>query len=399
MDILKLITQTAEDRGFSREFMVEAMKEMLTAVVQVDFGEEAACDVVVSDSSGSVEMYLLKKVVNKVTNSATQILIKEAQLLDEQCKLNDHIRVKFQFQILSRNAIAMAKNMIVQKIKDKEKEKVQQKYTNRIGEIETGTVQKVDTHELIIKLKDAEGIMPIREQIPGENYYQGNLIKAYVLNVTPGGRVLLSRTHPNFLKKLFEQEVPEIQEKIVEIKLAARIPGIRAKIAVTSNNPRVDPIGACVGMKGTRIQVVVKELNNERIDVIQYTSESIVLVSRALSGVKILSQDSNSEQGKAILVVKDDELPKAIGKNGQNVMLASKLTGVKIDIMSEKEYKIKGVVFIPGISKPIKEILIANGLFTTADILNKGIEGLSKIQEIGEQNAEKIVNLAKKLML
>ncbi|MBI4722818.1 MAG: transcription termination factor NusA [Candidatus Stahlbacteria bacterium] len=398
MDILRLITQTAEDRGFSREFMVEAMKETLTAVVQVDFGEEAACDVVVSDSSGSVEVYLLKKVVNKVTNPATQILIKDAQILDEQCKLNDYIRVKFQFQTLSRNAIAMAKNMIVQKIKDKEKEKVQQKYITKIGEIETGTVQKVDTHELIIKLKDAEGIMPTREQIPGENYYQGNLIKAYVLNVTPGGRVLLSRTHPNFLKKLFEQEVPEIQEKIVEIKLAARIPGIRAKIAVASNNPKVDPIGACVGVKGTRIQVVVKELNNERIDVIQYTSESIVLVSRALSGVKILYQDSNSEQGKAILVVKDDELPKAIGKSGQNVMLASKLTGVKIDIMSEKEYKIKGVVFIPGISESIKETLIANGLFTTADILNKGIDGLAKIQEIGEHNAEKIYELARKLM-
>lgn len=429
MHILKLITHTAEDRGLSREFIVEAIKETLTAVVQNDFGESANVEVEVSDSTGRVSAFLLKKVVNRVTNPLLEISIKEAQLLEQSrqvgtclqspkegdttclycqdgipqktgqsLKVGDEIRTEFPFSKLSRNAIAMAKNMLLQRIKDKEKEMVQQKYMTKIGEIETGTVQKVDKYELIIKLKDAEGVMPLREQIPGEKYYQGNTIKAYVLNVTPGGRVLLSRSHPNFLKKLFEKEVPEIHEKVVEIKLAARIPGIRAKIAVSSNNPKVDPVGACVGVKGARIQAVMKELNNEKIDVIQWTSEPIALISKALSGVTILHQDLNLKEGKVSLVVKDEELPKAIGKNGQNTTLASKLTGLKIDILSESEYKSKGIALLQGISKSIKETLILHGFFTTTDILNKGVDELIKLPGISEKDAEKIFNIVQKLM-
>lgn len=398
MYILKLITQMAEERGLAREFIVQVLKETLTAMAQNDFGEQAKVDVVVSDSSGEVSAFILKKIVNKVSNPTTQISIKEAQAINNECKAGEEIRVEFPFEKLSRNAIAIAKNMISTKIRDKEKELVQEKYTAKIGEIETGTVQKVDKHEIIIKLKDAEGILPLREQIPSEKYYQGNAIKAYVINVTPGGRVLLSRSHPNFLKKLLEQEVPEIQEKIVEIKLAARIPGIRAKITVTSNNPKVDPVGACVGVKGARIQVVVKELNGEKIDVIQHTSDTMLLISRALSGVKILHHDLSEKEEKISIVVKDDELPKAIGKNGQNATLASKLTAYKIDILSESEYKTKGIAFITELSKPIEEILIAHGLFTTQDILNKGIDELAALSGIDQESAEKIYKIAQKLM-
>ncbi len=395
MAILEAITQIVQTHGFSKEFIVEVIKETLVTVAKNDFGEDAKADVSLKESDGTIKAFLVKKVVNKVVNPASEISIKDA--LAKDSNLKDEIRIEFPFEKLTRNSIILAKSLLQQKIREKEKERVQQKYLTRVGEIETGTVQKIDRHEIVVKLKDAEGILPIREQIPEEKHYQGNTIKTYVLGVTPGGRVLLSRTHPNFLKKLFAQEVPEIQESIVEIKLAARIPGIRAKIAVTSTNSKIDPVGACVGTKGSRIQTIVKELNNERIDVIQYSQEPMVFVSRALSGVKILHEDTNLTEGRVGIVVKDEELPKAIGKNGQNAMLASRLLGLKIDIISETEFKSEGIALIPEIPKSIKEILIANGFLTTTDILNKGIPELIKLPGIGEKRATQIFNIAKTL--
>jgi N utilization substance protein A len=398
MHVLRLVSQMANERKLSKEFILELIKDTLTAVAQNDFGEESVVDVVASDTTGTVEAFLVKKVVRTVTKPAIQVSVKEAKEFDKTLKINDEMRIAFPFDKLSRNCIALAKNMLVQRIRDKEKERVQEKYLARITQIETGTVQKIARHELIVKLKDAEGIIPPKEQIPDEKYYQGNTIKAYVLNVTPGGRVLLSRSHPDFLKKLFEQEVPEIREKIVEIRLAARIPGIRSKIAVSSNNSRVDPVGACVGVKGSRIQAVVKELNNEKIDVIQYTSESIVMIGRALSGVKILHQDLDIKEGKIYIVVPDEDLPKAIGKNGENVSLASRITNLKIDIASETEHKSQDIALIPKISESIKKSMIEHGFLTTVDVMNKGVDALIEVPGIGEKTAQRILGIVEKLM-
>ncbi len=398
MAILGAITQMAESRGLSKEFIVEVIKETLVTVAKNDFGEDARADVSLTKSDGAIKAFLIKKVVKKVTNSVSEISITDAQKLGRDYKLKDEINVEFPFEKLTRNSIILAKSLLQQKIREKEKEKVKQKYLTKVGEIGVGTVQKIDRHEIVVKLKDAEGVIPLRERIPEEKYYQGDNIKAYILGVTPGGRVLLSRTHPEFLRKLFAQEVPEIQEGIVEIKLTARIPGIRAKIAVLSANPKVDPVGACVGTGGSRIRAVVRELNNERIDVIQYSQEPIVLVSRALSGINILHEDVNLDDGRISVVVKGEELPKAIGKNGQNAMLASKLLSLKIDIIPETEFKSKGIVLVPEIPKSIKEILITHGFLTTADILNKGVSELLKLPGIGEKRATKIFDIAKKLI-
>ncbi|MDI6840833.1 MAG: transcription termination factor NusA [bacterium] len=396
MSILKAITQMAEERGVQKDSIIGILKDTLISAAQRDLGEGATIDVELSEAAGTAKVFLVKKVVKRVINPVSEISLKEAQKINQAVKLNDKLRIELPFEKFGRNAIILAKRVMQQKIREKEKERVYDEYKKKIGEIETGIVQKVDKHEIIVKIKNAEGILPLREQIPDERYYQGNTIKVYILDVTPGGRVLLSRSHPDFLKKLFIHEVPEIQEKIVEIKVAARIPGIRAKIAVASNNPKVDPVGACVGVKGVRIQGVVKELNNEKIDVIQYSSDPLVFVSRALSSVKILHHDINLDEGRISIVVKDEELPQAIGKNGQNALLASRLTGFKIDIVSETEYKSKGVAFIPEISKSIKEILISHGFLTTAEILNKGVDGLTKVHGIGKKRAEKIFAIAKK---
>ena len=395
MTIVEAITQMARDRGLSKEFIVELIKETLDTIAKNDFGEESQVNVALN-SNGAIGVFLTKKIVSKVVNPAYEIAIKDAQKLDEKCKLKEEINIEFPFEKLTRNSILLAKSLLQQKIRTKEKEKVQEKYLTRIGKIETGVVQKIDRHEIIIKLKNAEGIIPFREQIPDEKHYQGDNIKAYILGVTHSWRVLFSRSHHDFLMKLFALEVPEIQESIVEIRLVARIPGIRAKIAVTSTNPKIDPVGACVGTKGSRIRAVVRELNNERIDVIQYSQELLVLASRALSGVNILHEDINLDEKKISVVVKNEDLPKAIGKNGQNAMLASKLLSLKIDIISEDEFKNKGIALIAEIPETIKKVLIANEFLTTADIINKGIPELIKLPGIAKKRATQIFNIAKK---
>lgn len=398
MSILEAITHMVEERGVSKDFVIDILKETLISAAQREYGLDTSIDVEISQADGSAKVFLVRKVVKRVTNSEQQVSLKEAHKVEPNLEPGDELRTELSLERFGRNAIILAKHILQQKIREKEKEKVYEEYMKKLGELETGIVQKVSRREIIVKLKNAEGILPEKEQILEERYYQGNMLKAYILDVTPSGRVLLSRTHPNFLRKLFKQEVPEIQEGIIEIKEVARIPGIRAKIAVTSNNPKVDPVGACVGVRGSRIQTVVKELNNEKIDVIQYSSDSMVFVSRALSSVKVLREEIDPKENKISVVIKDEELPQAIGKSGQNALLASKLTGFKINIISESEYKSKGVAVIPEISKSIKETLISHGFLTTTEILNRGVEELVKVPKIGKKRAEEIFAIAEKLM-
>lgn len=369
MSILNTISQIADTRALPQNLVLDVIKESIASVIKANLsGREVEVEVNISEAEGTIKAFVIEKGKKE----------------------------EYPFEKFGRNAIIKARELLQQKIKEREKEKVKEKYVQKVDEIITGTVQKADKNEIIVKLDNAEGVLPSREQIPGEHYNQGDIIKAYILTVTPAGNILLSRTHPNFLKKLFIQEVPELQEGIIEIKNVARIPGVRAKITVSSSNTRIDPVGACVGVKGSRIQMVVKELNNEKIDVIQFSPDLIVLVSRALSGVNIVRNDVNWSEKRMTIIVKDVELPKAIGKNGQNVLLAAKLTGYKIDILSEAEYKNKGVVFINEFPDQIKEILITHSFTTTTEIVNKGVTELLKIPGIDEEQAENIYNIAKR---
>ncbi|MCK4353396.1 transcription termination factor NusA [candidate division WOR-3 bacterium] len=398
MSILQAIAQMAEERKLPKEFAIDILKDSLISAAQQSVGEDANIDVEMDEAKGIIRVFLVKKVVKRIKTQSQEIGLLKAQKIDETMKLGDELRIELPFEKFGRNAIILVKRTLQQKIRDKDKERVFEEYQSKIGKIETGIVQKVDRYEIIVKLGDAEGFLPLREQIPEERYYQGNTIKAYILDVTSGGRVLLSRTHPDFLKKLLVNEVPEIKEGIIEIKAAARIPGIRAKIAVTSNDSKIDPVGACVGVKGSRIQPVVRELNNEKIDVIQYSSDTMVFTSRALSGVKILEEKINNKENRISIVIKDEELPQAIGKSGHNALLASRLTAMKIDIISESDYKSKGVVFIKGLSEPCKKALISGGFLTSAEILNRGIDKLIQVPGIGEKKAEKIFKLVQKLI-
>lgn len=391
--VLSAINQMSQSMRISKELAMEIFKDTIKSVVKNKLGEDVKPEVDISETDGSIKLFLQKRVVDKPTDSTQEIFINDAQKIKSKISVGDEIKVEIPFEALGRNAVIQTRQLLEQKIKEKEKEKVKEVYTKKTEEVIVGTVQKVDKNEIIVKLKDAEGILPVREQIPGERYKPGDPIKGYILDVTPNGEVLISRSHPDLLKKLLEKEIPEIQESIIQVKSVARIPGIRAKVAVVSNDIKVEPVGACVGVKGSRIEAVVKELNNEKIDVIQYSSDLKILVGRILSGVTILDTETDKINKKIAVVVKDEELPRAIGKGGQNALLASKLTGYKIDIISESKYKSKGITFLQGLNDELKTVLIGNGFLTTGDIMTRGVEELAKIPEIGEDKAKEIFNM------
>jgi len=393
--IVQSITQIAEERGLSKETVKEIIKESLEIAARKKFKEIENFEVEISEISGNINMFMDKKVVKKVGNPDKEITLEEAEKVKENVKVGDIIKIPLRLEEFGRNAILVAKQLMYQGVREREKERMYEEYKEKVGEIITGSVQRVDKKGIVVNFDKAEGLLPVREQIPGEKYRQGDSIRAYILEVSKPGKIILSRTHPHFLKKLFELEVPEVREGIIEIKTVARIPGVRAKIAVTSKDPRIDPVGSCVGVKGSRVQAVVKELNNEKIDVIQWSMDPLVFVSRALSSVKILREEINEKEKWMRIVIPDDELPIAIGKSGQNTYLASHLTDFKIDIMSESEYNDRPVPLVKEFSEVTKKRLIDYGFRTLRDILQKGEAELLKVPGIGKQTAKKILEVAK----
>lgn len=393
--IIQSITQIAEERGLSKETVKEIIKESLEIAARKKFKNMENFEVEISETSGNINMFMKKRVVEQLSNPNEEIALEEAKKINENIKVGDTIKIPLRLEEFGRNAILVAKQLMYQGVREKEKERMYEEYKGKVGEIITGSVQRIDKKGIVVNFNKAEGILPVREQIPGEKYKQGDTIRAYILEVSKPGKIILSRTHPNFLKKLFELEVPEIREGIIEIKTVARIPGVRAKIAVTSRDPRIDPVGSCVGVKGSRVQAVVKELNNEKIDVIQWSMDPLVFVSRALSSVKILREEINEKERWMRIVIPDDELPIAIGKSGQNTYLASHLTDFKIDIMSESEYKDKPVPLVKEFTNTIKKKLLDYGFRTLRDILQKGEAELLKVPGIGKQTAKKILEIAK----
>ncbi|MCK4426846.1 MAG: transcription termination factor NusA, partial [candidate division Zixibacteria bacterium] len=280
-------------------------------------------------------------------------------------------------------------------------------YKDKIEDIVTGSVQQVDKGNLLVNLGKGEGIIPLKEQIPKERYRQGDRIRACILDVqktAKGPQIILSRAHPKFVQRLFELEVPEIYERIVEIKKVAREPGGRSKIAVSSIDNRVDPVGACVGVKGTRVQNIVRELSNERIDIIPWSAMPETFATNALAPAKVVHIDTYYDDNSMTIVVEDDRLSLAIGRAGQNARLASKLVGWKINILSESEYQKQKKVEdqlkiyvseLPGVGKKLKEKLTDAGIETIQDLAKSSIETLTEIERIGQKKAESLIQAAK----
>ncbi|RZB30448.1 MAG: N utilization substance protein A [Desulfobacteraceae bacterium Eth-SRB1] len=403
-DIKRVIEQVSRDKGIDREVLIQALEEALRSAAKKKFGSKVEIEVKYNEETGEIEIFQFKDVVEEITDPDLQISLEEGLKLDSECTIGDSLGTKIDISNFGRIAAQSAKQVIIQKMKDAEKGAVYSSYIDRKGEIINGIVQRVDRGDIIVNLGTTEGILPAREQVPKETYRRGDRLRAYIMDVvldTRGPQVVLSRTHPNFLANLFKTEVPEISEGIISIMGSAREPGIRAKFAVSSNDSDIDPVGACVGMKGSRVQNVVQELRGEKIDIISWHIDPAKYVCNALSPAEISRVIIDEENRSMEVIVPDEFLSITIGKHGQNVRLASKLTKWRLDVISESRYNeimqsgYNSLMSLPGIGVSMADTLYEKGYFSAEELGNATIEDLIQIRGIGEEKAVKLIETAK----
>ena len=411
-EVLEALGQIAQEKNVDKALVIETLEIGLLSATKRRFGTSDNVEVNIDANSGNIEVFATKSVVkdDEVEDPALQIGLTAAREIEPGVKVNTEVREMLRFADFGRNAIQSTKQILIQRVREAEREKIYEDYQTRIGEIISGTVQQISHGDILINLGRTEAVIPLKEQIRKERYRQGDPIRAYLVNVlrtSKGPQVVLSRTHPQFLVKLFQFEVPEIYEGIIEIKAVAREPGERAKIAVYSNDARIDPVGACVGMKGSRVQAVVRELSNERIDIVPWSDDEAIFLSRSLSPatVKRVVVDRNKTTMTAI--VEDDQLSLAIGKSGQNARLAAQLTGWKVDIITETRFQEmqleKEATFVPlsevaGVGKVMLDRLEAAGILSANDLVDVSLVRLLEVPGIGESTGEKIQSAAEEIV-
>lgn len=340
-EFVEALEEIEKEKGISKEIIFEALEAALISGYKKNFGSSQNVEVIVNKENGEVQVYAKKEVVEVVDSDVLEIELDEAKKIDVNYEIGDMVRVEITPRNFGRIAAQTAKQVVMQKIKEAEREIVFDEFINRENEIITGSIQRISKNNVLIDLGKTEGILAPSEQIQGESYEQGDRIKAYILEVkktTKGPQILLSRTHPGLVKRLFELEVPEIQEGIVDIYSISREAGSRTKIAVFSNDENVDPVGACVGFQGSRAKAIVDELNGEKIDIITWDKNIEEFIKNSLSPAKVTEVKIDENGKSALVVVPDYQLSLAIGKEGQNARLAAKLTNWKIDIKSESQY-------------------------------------------------------------
>jgi N utilization substance protein A len=341
-ELIAVIDEIGRQKGIEKSRVIGAIEAALQTAAKKRFGQAENIQVEIDPKTGEISVVSKKTIVDAVTNPKAEISLKEARQYDSEAEVGDEIGSLIEMDELGRIAAQTAKQVIFQKVREAEWEAVQKEYSTRQGDLVNGIILGMERRNYLVDLGKTEAILPIQEQIPRETYRRGDRVKAMLLEVrrTPKDvQVILSRSHPQFVAKLFELEVQEVTEKIVEIKSVVREPGDRTKIAVTSREKAVDPVGACVGIKGSRVQAVVRELRGEKIDIITWTSDPRVFIAEALNPATIEKVGIDEEKKSALVVVADSQLSLAIGKNGQNVRLAARLTGWKIDIISATEYE------------------------------------------------------------
>ena len=342
-ELIKAIRQLEEEKGLSKDILVEAIEAALLSAYKKNFGSAAQnIRIELDRESGEQHVFSVRTIVEKVADPSTEVPLSEARGWDTESQVGDIVEVEVTPKDFGRIAAQTAKQVIVQRIREAERDMVYKEFRDREGDIVTGTVQRVERRSVYMDLGRIEAVLPPTEQVPREGYRQNDRVKAYVVEVkqgTRGPQIVVSRTHPGLLKRLFEIEVPEIYEGIVEIKAIAREAGARSKVAVVSRDRNVDAVGSCVGPKGSRVQSIVDELRGEKIDIVPWASDSAIFVASALSPAKVIRVEIADETKTALVIVPDNQLSLAIGKEGQNARLAAKLTGWRIDIKSESQIK------------------------------------------------------------
>jgi N utilization substance protein A len=399
-----------KEKGIKKEAVIDAIKSAVISAAKKKMGLERDLEVRFDEKRGEIELYEYKEVVEKVEDPEMQVSLDQASEIDTGAAVGDVLGFKIDprsFGDFGRIAAQAAKQVIIQRVKDAERLVVYDEFKDRVGELISGVVRRFERGNMVIDLGKPESILPHTEQVPRESYRVGDRIRAYVIQVqkeTKGPQIILSRKNAEFVRKLFETEVPEISEGIVKIEAIAREPGVRTKIAVSSKDSDVDPVGACVGMKGSRVQAVVQELRGEKIDIISWTKDIASNICNALAPAEISRMIIDDDQQSAQVVVPDDQLSLAIGKRGQNMRLAVQLTQWDIDIKSESEMKDlienaqKSLGQIPGIGNIIAQKLYQEGFTTPEELAKADPELLMSLPRIGHVKAEKIIESAKEFV-
>jgi len=402
-EIVESFSQMVREKGIDKDILAGIVEDVFSMMVRKKYGQEAKFDVVVNMDKGDIEIFLEREVVAAVENPTTQIDVQAArELSGESLEVGEDFVEVIPLASFGRRLVVSAKQNLNQRIKEIERELIYNEYSNTIGDIVVGEIYQIRRNEILINHNRNELLLPKNEQIFKERYKKGDTIRAVVKEVRKNSgnpAVIVSRSDPQFLAKLFELEIPEIYDGIIEIKRIAREPGERAKVAVESHDDRIDAVGACVGMKGVRIHTIVRELNNENIDVINYSEQPEVFIQRSLAPAKLKSIELNAEARTANVLVAADQVSLAIGRNGQNIRLASKLTGYEINLIKEggeDEYDIELVDFKQELGEELYLNLINAGLETAKDVINARFDTLLAIEGLDEDRIREIREMMKK---
>lgn len=339
-EFMQAFEQLGKEKGIAPEVLFDAIEAALISAYKRNFGSAQNVRVSLDRTTGEIHVFARKNVIEDAKDTRLEISLEDAKKIDVRYEIDDVVELEVTPKNFGRIAAQTAKQVVVQRIREAERGIIYEEFSNRESDIVTGIVQRIEQKNVYIDLGKAEAILAPSEQIPGETYRHGDRLKTYIVEVkktTKGPQILVSRTHPGLLKRLFELEVPEIHDGIVELKSVAREPGLRSKISVHSRDEDVDPVGACVGHKGMRVQTIVNELRGEKIDIVKWNVDPAKYIANALSPAKVISVDANEIEKVSKVIVPDYQLSLAIGKEGQNARLAAKLTGWKIDIKSESQ--------------------------------------------------------------
>ena len=404
-NLTRMIEQVSREKGVEQEVLIKALEEAVKAAAKKKLGPDYELEASYNEEVGEIEVFEFKEVADDVTNEHLQISLDEAREMDPESELGDSLGIKMDTDTFGRIAAQSAKQVIMQRLKEAERDIIFDDFKDRRGEIINGIVQRFDRGSIVVNLGRTEAELPPKEQVPKESYKQGDRIRAYILEVrqfSRGPQIILSRTHPNLLSALFENEVPEIAERIVQIMQVSREPGSRAKVAVTSRDSDVDPVGACVGMKGRRVQAVVQELRGEKIDIVTWNPDQAKFICNALAPAEIIRVIVDEANHSMEVVVADDQLSLAIGRRGQNVRLASRLTGWNLDVTGETNYNqtlkkgYESLLQLEGVGEKRASDLYEYGFRSAEDVAQALVDELASIKGISEEGAANLIEDAKK---
>ena len=405
-EIVESFAQMVRDKGIDKDVLAGILEEIFGLLVRKKYGDEAKFDVVVNMDRGDIEIFLEREIVDEVEDPNIQVGIDEVNRKgnEEELEVGDDYVEKIELATLGRRLITLAKQSLNQKIREIEKDIIYNEYKELLGEIVVGDIYQIRKSDILINHNKNELVLPRNEQIPYERYKKGETIRAIVKEVRKGNSgpvIIVSRSDNMFLRRLFEIEIPEIYDGIIDIKAIAREPGERAKVAVESQDNRIDAVGACVGMKGVRIHAIVRELNNENIDVINYSEDSIVFIQRSLAPAKLKKIEVDDEEKKAVVTADADQVSLIVGRNGVNIRLAMKLTDYEIEILREErpfeEYEedIELIDLKEDLGADIYDLLINHRYDTALEVLQAGPEKLKEIEGLDEDKINEIIELIK----